>query len=151
MAKEQVKFNKLGKPMKRGTKGQFAEGNQEGKIFGKDHDSVGRPKGSKNIMTIIKEIAMEKSADDGLTNIEFVVMSMMSTKRKLNKALEAMDPAHPAYMKALTNYTFLGAKIMEHIAKYSGDYTQKIQAEIGETLSDEEKAVMERMLNKKKS
>lgn len=150
MVERTIKLNKLGKPMVRDKNNRFVAGNKEGHLYGTDKPSEGRPKGTKNIMSIIKEIALAKD-NTGQSNIEFVVISMLDAKKKLHKALEAMEPTHPAYMKALGNYTFLGAKIMEHIAKYSGDYTQKIQAEIGETLSDEEKAVMERMLNKKKS
>lgn len=149
MSQDQVKLNKLGKPIQR-VNGRFAKGNQEGLIFGKDKPALGRPPGHRNIMTTIKEIAMEKSSADGLSNIEFVVFSMMSTTRKLFKTLEKLDPDHPAYMKSLADYTFLSAKLMEHIAKYSGDYTQKIQAEVSEALSLEEEELMERMIKKTK-
>lgn len=140
------KTNKLGKPMSRTDDGKFAPGNQEGKIFGKDQDPPGRPEGSRNICTIIKEVALAKDPNTGLTNIEWIVHSMVKAKSKLWKVIDEADPLTPGYAKALANYTFLSAKIMEQLAKYSGDYTAKFQTEISESLTEEEKAIMEKAL-----
>lgn len=148
MATEPVKLNKLGKPMKRGAKGRFAEGNQEGAHFGTDLPATGRPPGTKNICTIIKEVALAKDPNTGLTNIEWIVQSMIEAKSKLWKFIKDAEVTTPGYAKALANYTFLSSKIMEQLAKYSGDYTAKFQAEISEGLSEEEKAIMDKALNK---
>lgn len=150
MTQEQIKLNKLGKPINRKPNGDFAKGNQEGKIFGKDAIPKGRPKGSLNLMTIIKEIALEKSSDDGKTNMEFVVCSMVGSVRELKRIIDKMDETDPRRAGHVSRLGDLSAKIMEHLTKYSGDYTQRISAELSETLSDEEKAVMERMMNKDK-
>lgn len=148
MSTEPVKLNKLGKPMKRGARGRFAEGNQEGSHFGKDLPATGRPAGARNICTIIKEVALAKDPNTGLTNIEWIVQSMVKAKSKLWKFIDESEPSTPGYCKALASYTFLSSKIMEQLAKYSGDYTAKFQAEISEGLSDEEKAIMEKALVK---
>lgn len=154
MTKEQQKLNKLGKPIKRAEKGQFAKGNQEGKIYGKDHKPTGRPKGSLNLMTIIKEVALSKSSDDGKTNIEFVAATMVDSARDMEKAIKKLKENNPDDPKILIykeKLAYLSARIMEHLAKYSGDYTAKFQAEISEQLSDEEKEMMEKMLKNQKN
>jgi hypothetical protein len=150
MSLEPVKLNRLGKPMKRGNKGQFAVGNQEGAQFGKEMPATGRPPGVRNVCTIIKEIALAKDPNTGLTNIEWIVHSMVEAKQKLWKYIRDAEPTSPGYSKALANYTFLSSKIMEQLAKYSGDYTAKFQAEISDQLSDEEKTMMEKALKNAK-
>lgn len=150
MTQEQVKLNKLGKPIQRDKGYRFAKGNKEGKLFGTDHESKGRPKGSINLMTIIKQVALEKSSNDGKTNMEFIVCSMVESARELKRIIDNMDDSDPRRAGHVARLGDLSAKIMEHLTKYSGDYTQRISAQLSETLSDEEKAVMERMMNKDK-
>jgi len=149
MPQEQVKLNKLGKPIKRDEKHRFAKGNQEGKHFGKELPA-GRPKGALNLMTIIKQVALEKSSDDGKTNMEFIVCSMIGSARELKRIIDKMDESDPRRAGHVSRLGDLSAKIMEHLTKYSGDYTQRISAELSETLTDEEKEVMERMIKSKK-
>jgi len=146
MSKEQIKLNKLGKPIKRKNNGDFAKGNQEGKIFGKDQEPKGRPKGSKNLMTIIKEVALAKGSNDGMTNIEFIASTMIDSARDMKKIIDKMDEEDPKKVQLKEKLAYLSSKIMEHLTKYSGDYTQKIQAEVGDLLTDEEKAIMDKFI-----
>lgn len=146
MAKKQEKINKRGEPMVRDDKGRFPPGNQEGHRF--EEGNSGKPIGTRNLCTIIKEVALAKDPNTGLTNMEWIVQSMVKAKSKLWKFIDDAEPTTPGYCKALANYTFLSSKIMEQLAKYSGDYTAKFQAEISDGLSDEEKAIMEKALAK---
>ena len=142
---EQPKLNSLGKPMSR-VNGKFAKGNQESKRFGIDIAPPGRPKGSRNLMTIIKEVALEKSSNDGKTNIEFIACGLVESARELKRIIDKMDEDDPRRPKLVSRYGDLSAKIMEHLTKYSGDYTQKIQAELGENITDEERELIERQI-----
>lgn len=146
MAYKGKEFNKLGKPLERKSNGRFAKGNQEGKIFGKDQVPKGRPKGSKNLMTLIKEVALAKESTGGQTNIEFITATMIDSARDMKKIIDAMDEKDPRRGQLKEKLAYLSAKILESLTKYSGDYTQKIQAEVGDILSDEEKEIMEQML-----
>lgn len=148
MAEEQVKLNSLGKPMKRTTGNRFAKGNQEGKRFGYELPA-GRPAGTKNLMTLIKGVALAKSRD-GTTNIEFVAAGLVESARELKRIIDKMDDDDPKRPNLVARYGDLSAKVMEHMTKYSGDYTAKFQAEISEQLTTEEKEMMEEMLKGKK-
>jgi hypothetical protein len=149
MVEKPIKLNKLGKPIHRKPNGDFAPGNQEGKIFGKDQKAPGRPKGSLNLMTYIKEVALAKSAADGKTNIEFIAATMVDSARDMEKMINRLkekNPDDPKIMVYKEKIAYLSARIMEQLAKYSGDYTAKFQAEISDQLSDDEKEMMEKAL-----
>jgi hypothetical protein len=147
MTKEQVKINKLGKPMSRSQNGTFAKGNQEGMIYGKDHEPKGRPKGSKNIMTLIKEVALRKPDKSGFCNIEIITAGLVESARKMTKIIESMDEVDPRKFNYIARHGDLCAKIIENLSKYSGDYAQKFQAQISDELTEQEKSIMQKMID----
>jgi hypothetical protein len=147
MTKEQVKINKLGKPMSRSQNGTFAKGNQEGMIYGKDHEPKGRPKGSKNIMTLIKEVALRKPDKSGFCNIEIITAGLVESARKMTKIIESMDEADPRKFNYIARHGDLCAKIIENLSKYSGDYAQKFHAQISEELTEQEKSIMQKIID----
>lgn len=145
----EVKLNKLGKPMVRDSKGHFVKGTKEGVRFGTDYPA-GRPKGTKNLMTIVKNFAMAKQSTDGMTTLEYLLFEMLSSHRKIKKSLDKMDENDPRYKHQHSKFVDLGVKLAEHLVKHSGDLTSKIQAEISNSLSDEERSIMENLLRNKK-
>lgn len=153
MAETTVKLNRLGKPIMRDSRYKFAKGNQEGKRFGYEL-KPGRREGCKNLMTIIKEIALEKQSNDGKSNFEFVMLELFANQRKMKKVLTKLEEdgkeGTPEYKNWLNRYQDNSIKLSEHAVKYSGDYTQKIQTDATESLSSEEKQLMERMIKKTK-
>lgn len=152
MAYKGKEFNKLGKPISRTNNGKFAKGNQEGKHFPKGH--TGRPSGTKNLMTVIKEYANMKSHRDGLTNFQFIQHSLQENQRRIMRILDKMEEEGkedtPEYRRWLDRSQELTSKLSEHLAKYSGDYKEKMTIEPPEELSDEEKEIMEQMLKTNK-
>jgi hypothetical protein len=150
MIEEQVKINRLGKPIKRKSNGDFAIGNQEGKIFGKDHESKGRPKGSKNIMTLIKEVALRKPDKSGLSNIEIITAGLVHSAKRMEKIIEKMEDNDPRKFGYINRYGDLCAKIVENLSKFSGDYAQKFQAQLIEELSPDEKEIMQNIIKNAK-
>lgn len=148
MSKEAIKINKLGKPMLRSSNGTFAKGNQEGMIYGKDHQPKGRPKGSKNMMSLIRDVALTKSARTGFTNIETVTISLIACAKKMRKIISEMDDSDPKKFNNIARHGELCAKIIENLSKFSGEYSQKIQAQISDELSDEEKKIVDEIIKK---
>ena len=149
MEEKTPKLNRLGKPIVRDSKGQFVKGTQEGMRFGTTA-IPGRPKGSKNLMTIVKNFAISKQSTDGMTTLEYLLFEMLSSHRKIKKSLDQMDENSPTYKHQHSKFVDLGVKLAEHLVKHSGDLTSKIQTEISNSLSEEEKAVMENLLKNKK-
>jgi hypothetical protein len=150
MTKEQVKINKLGKPMSRTINGKFAKGNQEGMIYGKDHESLGRPKGSKNIMTLIKEVALRKPDKSGSSNIEIITAGLVQSAKRMDKIIEKMEDNDPRKFGYIARYGDLCAKIVENLSKFSGDYAQKFQAQLIEELNPDEKEIMQNIIKNAK-
>lgn len=143
-----VKLNSKGQPMLRNSKSQFVKGNTEGKRIGVDIP-VGRPKGVKNTMTIIKEIALQKCSNDGKTNIGWATETLVKSSRHLQKIIDNTEDESPKLPQLLTKQSEICSRILENLSKYSGDYAQKIQAQITEELTDDEKRIMDDLIKNK--
>lgn len=129
--------------------GHFVKGNKEGHRFRKNNPdgTAGRPKGSKNLMTIVKEVAMAKESNHGKSNIEWILCEMIDTQRKLKKHIESMDENDPRYRTAMKDYQELSVKVSDHLIKLSGDYATKLINEDSDTeLTDQEKELIDRRI-----
>jgi len=108
----------------------FKKGNKMGNRFKKGEVSNpnGRPKGSLNLMTIVKEVALKIDKDTGQSNLVTLLANAVEANKNHKKALEMLDSNDRGYKIAAQRYQESCQSLSDHLIKCSGDYTtnQKI-------------------------
>lgn len=108
----------------------FEPGNKKGNRFkkGQSGNPAGKPKGTLNLMTIVKEIALKVDKTTGQSNLVTLLANAVEANRNHKKALEHIDEKDPKYRTASQKYQDSCQSLADHLIKCSGDYTtnQKI-------------------------
>lgn len=113
-------------------KGHFVIGNKIGNRFkpGESNNPEGRPKGSKNLMTVVRDLANGKAVGKRkkLTRFAKIVISAMETNDKLETAVSKLETDDPGYRKALEGYQKSCTDLSEFLLKSSGDFSTTIKS-----------------------
>lgn len=118
-------------------KGLFAQGNTIGKQYqkGVSGNPKGKPKGTKNLMTVIREIANQPDPDrPSMSRFAANITKTTEDIKKIEDILKNMDKEHPYYATNIKKLIDIRLAFSDHILKSSGDYTTKTT-----TVSDEDK------------
>lgn len=109
-------------------KGHFKPGNKHGNRWqsGQSGNPAGKPKGTVNLMTIVKEIAMTADKKTGRTLFAQTLINATEANKRMRQAVELMSPDDKRYHKAQKDYQEACVQLTDHLVKASGDYVTKV-------------------------
>ena len=120
--------------MTRNNKGQFVQGNTEGAVRwkpGQSGNPAGKPAGTPNLMTIVKEFALKEDKKTGIPFFSQLLIDLKETSYELKQHLDTMSPDEKGYRYAKERYLESAAKLADFVLKGSGDYTTKVDPGTG--------------------